>query len=262
MRLSSRLRVVLVTLMVSGVSFQVPAAEPSTLNYLMVDSKSRPFQIEDGEFEGGDGIITDIVYALVSNSPEFRIESNSYPVLRVQNMIQTGKVKNWIVYNAKVWNTFAKEGRFLDVPLFEVTHSLATCSDVLTEITSGDALKGHTLAILNGFDYPELVPLEDEGGLKLLPVDTYRPGFELVTRQRVTGFVEMDLRLKYNASQAKIQAACLRYLDLSRVIPPFSIYLEVDRNMPEDVVGRLESRLKQMKAEGEIVRIVDRYIKP
>lgn len=72
----------------------------------------------------------------------------------------------------------------------------------------------------------------------------------------------MDLRLKYNALTTGIQADCLHYVDLSRVIPPFSIYLEVDRNMPDDVVLQLEDHLKKMKADGEIERILNRYVKP
>lgn len=142
MQVGTWIKTGLLALLAGGIALPACAAEPVTLSYLMVDAKSRPFQLEEGEFAGGGGIITDIVNSLASRQPELILESNSFPVLRIQNMIQTGKVKNWIVYNAKVWNTFEKEGRFLDVPLFEVTHSLATCTEALTEVSSTDTLKG------------------------------------------------------------------------------------------------------------------------
>lgn len=235
--------------------------DTETLRYFVVESKSRPFQLEAGEFSAGEGIITEIVNSLVTSLPGLALEPVTLPVIRLQHMVSTKQASNWILYNAKGWHLFDQEGRFLEVPLFEVNHSLATCDPDLTEVTSIADLTGTRLTTLEGFVYPELESMAARGELTLLPVDTYLPGFKMVTLHRANGFVEMDLRLKYNALTEHIEDECLHYVNLDQVIPPYDIYLQVDRRLSDELFDRLEQRLLEMKASGQIERILSKYQK-
>ena len=149
--------------------------------------------------------------------------------------------------------------RYLEVPLFDVRHSLLTCDSQIPDITGTSELRNRQLAILKSFDYPELTPLARLGELTLTDVRNYRQGFELVKHMRVHGFVEMDLRIKYNLNLAQAREECMRLLDMSGVIPPFYIYLAVSQDTNEEQVKLFERTLEQMRSEGAIKKIVDKY---
>lgn len=232
-------------------------AKENKLNYLVINELSVPFQLVEGDKSSG-GLVTEIVEEAAKRADyklNYIVGSND----RVETIIQYGLQQPWIGYTAKVWKSLRDYMRYLEVPLFEVSHSLLTCDSQITAVPGVTHLRGKHLAILKSFDYPELTPLARNGELSLTNVRSYRQGFDLLRHLRVNGFVEMDLRLKYNLGTLAAKDDCMRFIDLKHVIPTFHIYLAVSRDLDENTVRKLEKTLEGMRQDDTIKDIVKRY---
>mgnify|MGYP000607373891 CR=1 FL=1 len=199
------------------------------VNYLVVDEIAKPFQItHDGQSQGG--IVSDIVDKIFEDSP-YTIKRQTLPLNRLYSVIESGEVKNWIAYDSKVWNSLKMWRHLIDEPLFPVTHSFLTCQNGMhPPINSVDDIKQQRIAIIKGFDYPELEVLQKKNQLELVSVNNYTQGIKLTALNRVDGFAEMDLRLRFTIKNESISQPCLHFTDMSQIIPSYSIYLSADKN--------------------------------
>lgn len=232
-------------------------AETPNLNYLVVNGISAPFQIASENASNG-GIITEIVEALASRAG-YTLTTTIGSVERIDTIIKYGQQQPWIAYTAKVWPYLKEHFNYLEVPLFEVQHSLLTCDPQMQTIDGTTTLLGKHFAILKGFDYPEIMRLASQGELEITTVRNYQQGFDLVQYQRVNGFVEMDIRAKYNLGKYNRQDPCLHFADLGRVIPPYHIYLAVSRDVSRAQTLKLETELEALIKEGFVADVIERH---
>ncbi|OZG73352.1 hypothetical protein BTA51_09980 [Hahella sp. CCB-MM4] len=236
---------------------EASAEDRKRINYLVVEDLATPFQIASTGVHKG-GIISDIVDEVFSDS-DYEIKAVTYPVKRLHLFVRESNPGLWITYDAKVWNSMADVGHMIDAPLFTVKHSFLTCSPPVVPFTDDAALYGAQIAILDNFDYPELEQLASNGRLTLVPVENYQRGFNLVTAHRVSGFVEMEIRLKYNLKKYDTRADCLTFLDFSPIIAPYDIYLVVSNTASPDTIQFIRERILHMRESGEIKAILGRY---
>lgn len=229
------------------------------VNYLIVEGLSEPFQLtQDGKSKGG--IISDIVDKVFENSP-YTVKHHSFPVNRLYKMIESGEITNWIAYDAKVWNSLSEWGDFVDEPLFPVTHTYLTCNPSAPEqIDSANDINNHYIAVLKNFNYPELDELRGKEQLNLIPVSDYNQGINLTMLNRVDAFVEMDLRVRFKLKTTSIDKPCLQFVDISHIIPAYSIYLSTDKNNKSGVNEYAAKRIKELKQSGAIQKTLSRYI--
>ncbi len=232
-------------------------AQEATLNYLIISELSAPFQLVDDNISTG-GIVTDIVEELAQRA-EHTLTYTVGSTERIETIIKYGQKQPWIAYTAKVWPDLSEHYTYLEVPLFEVTHSMLTCDPNIQAVNSTGVLRGKRLAILKSFDYPEITPLANRGELSLTDIRSYEQGFDLVKFQRVHGFVEMDIRLKYNLGRYDGHEDCMHLADLRKVIAPYSIYLAVSRDLTLDATRALERTLEAMVNDTFIRNVVNRY---
>ncbi len=232
-------------------------AAPPKLNYLVVKDLAVPFQISEGDQSKG-GIVSDIVEAIAEDA-EFQLHPIVGSTDRVYRLIKEAATSPWIAYDAKVWNALSPNGEILEEPVFEVTHSMATCNMSIPEIHSSERLFGYNIAILKTFNYPELRKLEKDNQITLTPVRNYRQGFALTEYHRADGFVEMSMRLHYNRKALQVDAECLRFLDVSALIEPYFIFLSVNKDMPAHMKNLILESLRKHKASGRVNQIVKRY---
>lgn len=227
------------------------------INYLVVEDISEPFQItENNESKGG--IVSDIIDEIFKGS-QYSITRHVLPLKRLYKLVESGEVTNWIAYDAKVWNALSQWGNFVDEPLFPVNHTYLTCQqDAPVQISSSKDIETHNVAIIKNFDYPELTQLQQAGKLSLTSVDGYQQGINLAGLNRIDGFIEMELRLRFNIQQEQLNKPCFQFIDMSQVIPEYSIYLTIDKN--NNVLNSFaKQRIKKLKEAGAIDSILDSY---
>ena len=243
-------------------SYQATASSNSeNIHYLVVNELAIPFQINQGRHSTG-GIISDIVDEVFRDSG-YKVSPIVASTNRIGTLIKEHQIHPWITYDAKVWNSTLPDGEFIEVPLFDVRHSFLSCKPKLRKISSPDILKDRSIAILSSFDYPELNALKESLNLNLVRVDSYHQGFIQTSLQRVDGFIEMDIRLRYNLAAIRDPNdkvdECFRFLDISNIIPPYSIYLSVDKDMNDSLKSFIRSRLLALKDSGQVERFIQRY---
>lgn len=236
-------------------------AETEKVNYLVVSGIAVPFQINEERNSTG-GIISDIVTDIFRET-HYNIVPLVASPKRISKLISEHQNHPWITYDAKVWNATAPHGELIDVPLFNAHHSYLTCDEKQKEIRTPEDLRKKRISILSTFNYPELNQLERNLELILSPVRSYHQGFIMASHGRTDGFVEMDIRLRYNLAairqpEDKLEE-CFRFLNMDAVIPPYPIYLSVDRDADEALKALIKKRLIQLKQDGHIQDIVKRY---
>lgn len=225
---------------------------PQTLNYLVVSEIAAPFQITEGDLTQG-GIVTEILESVLSGGP-YQTHEMLMPSPRLIHQIEHNAIQNWVVYTAKPWGLFREQGSILDVPLFTVTHSVATCRNL--NLASEKSIEGLLLAKLDGFHYLRLDELIRSGHVKEFAVNTYQEGLDLARLGRVDGFVEMTLRLQYHRRQVPLEEDCLKLVDFRSIIPDYDIYLMVDKTLPDDVKTDLTARIRRARESGEVAKIL------
>lgn len=233
------------------------SAEPAPVHYYVVEERASPFQITTPG-SPQKGIITDIVEA-VFETGDYQLKTRTLPLARLHKEIRLDEGL-WITYDAKTWQSLSDVGNFVEEPLFTVTHSYLTCDAEPGVIQNAAALSGKQIAIIEGFDYPELTPLAETGTVRLESVSHYRNGIMMVSKQRVNGFVEMDLRIRYHMNQQSNLPACLRLVDMSTVIPAFDIYLQAAKLSPDAFQQFVKNRLETLKKEGRLLEIFQSYL--
>lgn len=245
----------------SGVLFFSAGLHAQTVvNYLVVEDKSRPFQIvEAGESRGG--IVSDMVDAIFASS-DYEVEHLVYPVNRLRQVVAEEQVDHWVAYEAVQWQTFGHHGWLIDEPLFNTHHVMLTCrADLPERISSIDDIRGLKVLTLRHFDYESLDLAAADGRIRQIPVDRYEAGIKLVSLGRADGFVEMESRLDFHVqANRELSSSCLRWLDFSPVIPDYSIYLSIDIDWPPAFRDFVKQRIRHLRASGELERILGRYL--
>ncbi|MCP5162257.1 MAG: hypothetical protein H7A00_11405 [Hahellaceae bacterium] len=244
-------------LCITSLIVSIGGLRAETINYMTVLEKSKPFQINDGTKSQG-GLVTEIVEAIFSGT-DYQLHTHIFPVARIYYEIESRNHPNWIAYDAKVWNSLIASGEFVESPLFTVNHALLTCNPTIQNIGSAEDIQGWTLATLKQFQYLELDRLADQGRVKLQQVDRYEAGIQMAARSHVQGFVEMALRLKYNLRQLESPAPCLHFVDFSALIPPFDIYLSVDRKMSDKTKAFILHRIEEMKRTHQLEKLLAQW---
>lgn len=231
------------------------------VNYLVVEDKTRPFQIvENGESDGG--IVSDIVDAIFAGS-DYTVNPMVYPVNRLRQVVADDEVHNWIAYDAVPWKTFGNRGLFVEEPILRTHHVMLTCRQNIPEhILDVSDLQDLSVVTLRNFEYPSLDTAASQGHLRQIPIDRYEAGIKLVSLGRADGFVEMEARLRYHIrSMPEAGSACLRWLDFSAVIPDFPLYLVIDINWPPEFREFVRNRIVELRQSGELTQIRARYLK-
>ena len=246
-------------LLLIGLATSRAHAHHHELNYLIVDKRSAPFQLVEQQQSSG-GIITRIVEEIVSVTD---LQLRHVVSTRKRNKLLKKQLETpWITYSAKVWQPDLSRARFIDVPLFDVRHSLVTCHAGFSSVAAPIDLHTRRLAILKNFDYPELKHLANNNLISLLEVNGYEQGFMMAKHKRVDGFVEMSMRLQYHMDQTGDNTSCFHLVDLSSLIAPFPIYLVVSDKLSDRDFDAMSAYLLTMKNSGRIAELLEEYLRP
>lgn len=234
-------------------------AEENPINYLVVDSRVGPFQlIRDGQSDGG--IISDMVDELFRGL-DMPVHHHVLPVNRLTYGVSQGQFEHWVAYDSPVWDSFPGRGEYASQPLFQTRHIMLTCNqEIENPVRSLKDLHGLSIVMLRDFQYLDLSQAAEQGTIRAVPVDDFEPGLALVSLGRVDGFVEMASRLRFYLSGFGGDKTCMREVDVSAVIPNYSVYLSMDRQLPVETKRQINLQLENMARTGRLTEIWNRYV--
>jgi polar amino acid transport system substrate-binding protein len=224
------------------------------LNYLVIVGQSAPLQMLDDEGKA-IGIVSDLVETIVADHHPLTV--TRLPFKRLLHEINSGRKKNWISYGASSWSS--PQGKnIVDCEIHRAHHSTITFKPN-SGISNAQGLSGKSLILMHGFHFPELEAEFTSGNIGELRVKNYHSAFKSLEAERAAAFVEMDLRIRYNLNATNRDINNFNITDFSEVIPPYSIYLSLDPDMPRDTRDFLTQRCQQLKNQGYIDALHKKY---
>lgn len=227
---------------------------PLELNYLVIVGQSAPLQMLDNNGKA-IGIVSDLVETIVAE--HYPLTVTRLPFKRMLHEISSGRKKNWISYGASSWSS--PQGKnIVDCEIHRAHHSSITFKPNPGIANTQDLLH-KSLILMHGFHFPELEPEFTSGNIGELRVKNYHSAFKSLEAERAAAFVEMDLRIRYNLNATDRDIKNFNITDFSKVIPPYSIYLSLDPNMPSDTREFLTQRCQQLQKQGYIDALHKKY---
>ena len=249
----------LLKLVTATIPFVFTASVQSTeLHYFVIAKQAKPFQIEENG-ENHRGIVTDILKEVFKNHSEYRIVYHTYPFNRMISTLESGNTQNWITYGSPGWGG-VQAANLSKTPIYNVRHYLLSSKKEPFNFKTIDDLKGKSVALLYGFDYPDLVPYIKSNLFNELRVKDYAAAFRIIQKRAgESAFVEMGLRINYHLNKEGKKPSNFKMQPLSSVIPDYSIYLALSPQIDSKLQQLIDKRLEEMAKKGELEAISMRY---
>jgi len=244
-------------MLVSLLFWSVNVNAVTEINYMVIQDQAQPFQNHLNK-KKHSGIITDIVNKIFA-SDEYSVKIHTLPFNRMIRMLEKDDIKNWITFGSPSWPG-VQSANLSKLPVFNVQHSLLTSTQQDFDINSAQDLFGKTVVLLHGFDYPGLEQHIARQNIKSIKVKTYKSAFKVVNRlKEKAGFVEMDVRIKYNLKKEKISSKDYNLHNFSKVIADYDLHLAMSPNINKEVQKHLETELQNLHISGSIKNIIKAY---
>lgn len=228
------------------------------VNYYVIADQARPFQIEHNG-QKHSGMVTDIVSAIFANT-DYIVNYHTYPFKRMISVLEAGGAPNWITYGSPNWGRVQAEN-LSNQPIYTVKHVLVTSNKAPFMFSNIQDIRGRSVVLLLGFDYPDLIPHFENGTVNEMRVKDYGAAYRVVQRTpRDTAFVEMESRVMYNLKRLELPLEEYQIQSFNTVIPDYPIYLAFSSKMNPDVQAFINKRLSELKTSGEIDEIIKKYL--
>ncbi|QQX78490.1 transporter substrate-binding domain-containing protein [Shewanella sp. KX20019] len=243
-------------------SLLIPSATAEKLTYLIIAAQAEPYQINNEADQIQSGIITDIV-AVISQKRKLEIDNQVMPFKRYLYEIKQQRYPNWISYGSPKWR--AEDGertqnkRLSKQALFSADHIMLSLKKSDSKTKKFTDLTNKTVILLNGFDYPGLVPILAQNEMATLEVNSHKSALLALKNGRGDIFIEMKSRVLYSIKQHQIDASIFAYADIGEAIAPVEIHLSYGDGVSQALVDWIDLQILQMKANGEIAQIIKRY---
>jgi len=227
------------------------------VNYMVIQDQAQPFQNHQNK-KNHSGIITDIVRKIFS-SPEYNVKIHTLPFNRMISMLEKGNIDNWITFGSPNWPG-VQSANLSKLPVFNVQHSLLTSKQQNFDISSVQDLFGKTVILLHGFDYPGLEEHIATKEIKAIKVKNYKSAFKVVNRLKdKAGFVEMNVRIKYNLKKQALEARNYNLHNFSKVIADYDLHLAMSPNFDKALQQHLDKELTKLQQSGNLEKIIKTY---
>lgn len=229
----------------------------TVINYMVIQDQAQPFQNHQNK-KDHSGIITDIIRKIFT-SPQYQIKIHTLPFNRMISMLEKGDLKNWITFGSPNWPGIQSEN-LSQLPVFKVRHSLLTSNKQNFDINSAEDIFGKTMVLLHGFDYPGLEEHIASKDIKAIKVKNYKSAFKVVNRlKEKAGFVEMDIRIKYNLKMLALAEQDYNWHNFSKIITDYNLHLAMSPSFDKALQQHVEVQLAELKASGILAEIINSY---
>lgn len=245
--------------MLSLYAAQAPA---ETIDYLVIQKQNEPMQIVTND-SYHSGIITDVVAEIFKDS-EHSVVIHAMPFKAMQPAIDAGKVHNWLTVGSKNWSPPQNINLTKKSILTEKSILLLSKKSNFS-YRNIESLFDKTLVLIVGFDYPGLDTYLANQQIHHVRLVNYKRVFmELLSSNRFAGFVETDVRARYQLNTAhqqgmRVSAQDFNRIDFSDVVAPYDIYFASDPNMSPALKNFIDSRIERLHKDGTIEEIISRY---
>lgn len=238
--------------------FTSQLVQAKTVNYFVIAKQAMPFQIIEAQ-KHHSGIVSDIVQQLFTES-EYQIDYHTYPFNRMISLLESGQEHNWLTYGSPNWGGVQAENLSQEA-IYKVRHGLLTNAKSNFRFRKISDMQGKIFVLLDGFDYPTLMPYIESGMIEELRVKDYASAFRILDKMPDDAvFVEMKSRIKYNLKMQSQPLDKYNLQDFSKVIASYPIYLALDPQMDAGMQDFINQRLSALKDTGQLKRIVRNYL--
>jgi polar amino acid transport system substrate-binding protein len=229
----------------------------TAINYMVIQDQAQPFQNHQNK-KDHSGIITDIIRKIFT-SPQYQIKIHTLPFNRMISMLEKGDLKNWITFGSPNWPGIQSEN-LSQLPVFKVRHSFLTSNKQNFDVNSAEDIFGKTMVLLHGFDYPGLEEHIANKDIKAIKVKSYKSAFKVVNRlKEKAGFVEMDIRIKYNLKMLALAEQDYNWHNFSKVITDYNLHLAMSPSFDKALQQHVEVQLAELKESGILAEIINSY---
>ncbi|RXJ72010.1 amino acid ABC transporter [Veronia nyctiphanis] len=228
------------------------------IDYYVVKDQAEPFQIHSTPGKH-HGIISDIISTALEDS-EHSFNPQILPFKRMYAQLEKEQMKNWVTFGSPLWGDM-QSSNLSTTPIIDVQHTLMTSAKSDFHYASEHDLQKKHVILLFGFDYPGLTRMIQQGAVKSINVKSYDAAFDLSETQRknLAGFVEMNLRIKYNLNKSGRDTSNFKFFSLSDVIPDYKIYLAYSPGIDDEIKSFFDIKLAEMRLDGRLETIINRY---
>ena len=248
---------VLKGLAISLLFIAINASAVTEINYMVIQDQAQPFQNHQNKKQHS-GIITDIIKKIFAG-PEYKLKIHTLPFNRMISMLEKGDIKNWITFGSPNWPG-VQSANLSKLAVFNVQHSLLTSTQQDFAIGSARDLFGKTVVLLHGFDYPGLEEHIANKDIKAIKVKSYKSAFKVVNRlKEKAGFVEMDIRIKYNLKMLALAEQDYNWHNFSKVITDYNLHLAMSPSFDKALQQHVEVQLAELKESGVLAEIINSY---
>jgi polar amino acid transport system substrate-binding protein len=128
------------------------------------------------------------------------------------------------------------------------------------DVNSAEDIFGKTMVLLHGFDYPGLEKHIASKDIKAIKVKSYKSAFKVVNRlKEKAGFVEMDIRIKYNLKMLALAEQDYNWHNFSKVITDYNLHLAMSPSFDKALQQHVEAQLAELKELGILEEIINSY---
>ncbi|WP_448546586.1 substrate-binding periplasmic protein [Thalassotalea fusca] len=247
----------IILLILSMLAFAGNTHASTEINYFVIQDQAQPFQNHINKQEH-DGIVTDIVKRIFSG-PEYKLKIHTLPFNRMIKMLEDNRYKNWITFGSPNWPG-VQSLNLSDMPIFQVKHALLTSKQQESPINKIEDMFGKTVVLLHGFNYPGLEEYIADKKINAINVKNYQAAFKVVDRLAdKAGFVEMDVRIKYNLDKEALDVDDYVLHNFSNIIADYNLHLAMSDTFDKKAQQHVNDTLKTIQRDGTLASIVAAY---
>ena len=205
----------------------------------------------DGQLSGiGHDILTEIARRTGDS-----IKMQKLPNRRALKLFDEGKV-DLIVIDSPLWNDPKNmSGMLFSDDLMMVSEYIYFLRDNYIEVKTPADLAGKTVNILHGYSYPAFDAAFSNGTVQKYEVYNERSLLEMLMKKRASAIFMDSIAFHYNVQKFKYDPTLFRSsLQLSNA--PLGIKV---RRARADILPRFNQAIAEMKADGSIDKIVQKY---
>jgi len=222
------------------------------ITYFIADKSSSPFQISTKNSKRV-GIVTEVINSLKKQNIHF--SHNVLPFKRMIKYMKNPKVK-WITYGSAAWP--GQQSLSLSkTSIMTVKHSFLTLKS--NQYDKINDLFGKSLVLIRGFDYPGLAAYIEQDKFDIIYVKDHEAAIKIVAMGRAVAFPEMNVRLNYHLKKMNLPRDTFNFHYIGNIIIDYDINLCFSENVPENLKGKIEDILIEMKNDGSLESIINTY---
>lgn len=211
---------------------------------------------QDGQYRGiCFDIITELNKRMVSDDIVIRQHNPKIPFVpwkRIQNNLYKGNI-DIIVGVARNDNRMAKYN-FIDVPLYAVYSTFSKRVTDLFEYTGRKSLKDKRVVVIKGTKTAK--NLSKANCTNLYKVNTLHQGHKMLMSNRADLLYYHSMGMAYAIKECGLS----REINFTQnSVSTYHHYIALNRNVPYTIIHAIGRHIKQMKTDGTLNTIMNRY---